>query len=133
MARTNGMVLYYNGGSEEEAAKAKLVFVRLGLRIKMIPQELLGQAVGSFAGIKTQSPVGEGTGLIPDSIMVFSGVGGRALDQVLAALVKAGVSQQVYKAVLTPGNAAWSFCQLYDELVKERQAVESGGSGNSPS
>ena len=34
--------------------------------------------------------------------------------------------RQVYKAVVTPGNAAWSFYQLYDELRQERTAVESG-------
>ena len=42
------------------------------------------------------------------------------------ALLKAGVPRSVEKAVVTPGNAAWSFYQLYDELRRERTAVESG-------
>ena len=128
MPKTQGLVLYYNASTPQEAAKARLVFIRMGLRIKLISTEELGQAVGSFAGLEVPSPPAADLVSIEESILVFSGLPGRALDQTLAALRKAGIPRSVYKAVLTPGNASWSFYQLYQELCKERQAIEDGNS-----
>lgn len=128
MPAPRGLVLYYCAGSQAEASRAKLVFIRFGLRIKVITPDLLSRAVGSFAGLDVPAPEDAGGGSIPDSIMVFAGLRGPVLDQVLSALLKAGVPRSVYKAVVTPGNAGWSFYQLYEELVRERRAVDSGDS-----
>ncbi len=123
MPALRGMVLYYNAGTPQEGSRAKAVFAAHGLRIKNIAPEELGRSVGSFTGLL---PAGEGRNEtpIPESIMVFSGVRGRDLDRVLSALLKAGVPRAVYKAVVTPGNAAWNFYQLYEELKQEREAIE---------
>ena len=48
MPAPHGLVLYYNAADSQEAAKARLVFIRMGLRVKPIAPEQLGQAVGSF-------------------------------------------------------------------------------------
>ena len=99
----------------------------MGLLVKPITPEQLGQAVGSFAGLDVPAPAAPAApDPIPESMMIFSGLRGSELDRTLSALLKAGVPRSVYKAVVTPGNAAWSFYQLYDELRRERTAVESG-------
>ncbi|MBS6216564.1 MAG: DUF3783 domain-containing protein [Clostridiales bacterium] len=128
MSKPQGLVLYYNASAPQEAARARLVFIRMGLRVKQITEEDLGQAVGSFAGLEVPPPPAAAPVSIEESILVFSGLPGRALDQTLAALRKAGIPRSVYKAVLTPGNAAWSFYQLYQELCNERQAIEQSNS-----
>lgn len=127
MPAPHGLVLYYNAADSQEAAKARLVFIRMGLLVKPITPEQLGQAVGSFAGLDVPAPAAPAApDPIPESMMIFSGLRGSELDRTLSALLKAGVPRSVYKAVVTPGNAAWSFYQLYDELRRERTAVESG-------
>lgn len=123
-----GLVLYYHAGPETEAAQAKLVFIRFGLRLKCITPDQLGQAVGSFAGLNVPAPESRPARPIPDSLLIFADLPGKTLDQVLAALRKAGVSRSVFKAVITPQNAAWSFYQLYEELKEERQAIEQDNS-----
>lgn len=46
----------------------------------------------------------------------------RRVDQVLAALRKAGVGRINYKAVITPENQYWDCRKLYEELKKEHEA-----------
>ena len=125
MPTLNGLVLYYNASTPQEAAKAKLVFIRMGLRIRIVAPDQLGQAVGSFAGLAVEPSAPQADRPpIPDSIMVFSGLRGHTLDRVLQALLQVGVPRSVFKAVVTPGNAGWDFYQLYEELKKERAALE---------
>ena len=95
MPKSQGLVLYYNASTPQEAAKARLVFIRMGLRIKLISMEELGQAVGSFAGLEVPPPPTADPVSIEESILVFSGLPGRALDQTLAALRKAGIPRSV--------------------------------------
>lgn len=125
MSAPRGMVLYYNAGSPQEGGKAKAVFATHGLRIRTIAPEELGCPVGAFTGLlpKPETLPAERVPL-SESIMVFSGLGGPALDRVLSALLRAGVPRSVYKAIVTPGNAAWDFYQLCEELKAERAAVE---------
>lgn len=125
MPASRGMVLYYNASSPQEGAKAKAVFATHGLRIRAISPEELGCPVGSFTGLlpKPETLPAERPPL-SESIMVFSGLGGPGLDKVLFALLRAGVPRSVYKAIVTPGNAAWDFYQLCEELKAERTAVE---------
>ncbi|HIY21137.1 MAG TPA: DUF3783 domain-containing protein [Candidatus Flavonifractor merdigallinarum] len=129
MPVSRGMVLYYNAASPKEGGKAKAVFATHGLRIRAISPEELGCPVGSFTGLlpKPEALLNERAPLT-ESIMVFSGLGGPALDRVLSALLRAGVPRSVYKAIVTPGNATWDFYQLCEELKAERAAVE-GPSG----
>ena len=43
MPKSQGLVLYYNASTPQEAAKARLVFIRMGLRIKLISMEELDE------------------------------------------------------------------------------------------
>lgn len=125
MPAIRGTVLYYSAGSPQETRKAKAVFATHGLRIRAIALEELGRPLGSFTGVLPQpeeTPAPRDP--LPESLMVFSGIGGPALDQVLTALLRSGVPRRVYKAILTPDNVSWDFYQLFEELKAERAAVE---------
>ena len=119
-------VLYYYPEATEEVRLAKTVCAILGVRIRKIEKEQLGEKVGGLAGImeKTEEVEKEAPLVdIGDSIMVFCGFSEKRLDMLLMRLSKAGVSRKGYKAILTPSNAAWSFQALYEELKKEREAI----------
>ena len=67
-------------------------FIRMGLLVKPITPEQLGQAVGSFAGLDVPAPAAPAApDPIPESMMIFSGLRGSELDRTLSALLKAGV------------------------------------------
>ena len=48
------------------------------------------------------------------------------LDALLPELNRAGAGPDCLKAVLTSHNHAWSAVRLYEELWRERQAMERG-------
>ena len=79
MPAPRGLVLYYCAGPQAEASRAKLVFIRFGLRIKVITPDLLSRAVGSFAGLDVPAPEDAGGGSIPDGVhalyFAFAGEG----------------------------------------------------------
>ena len=126
MSVSRELVLIYD--PEGAAAPARGVFLRHKIRMRPIAPEQAGQLVGFLAGRKGwEEQPGGGEAPAPQcSVLLFSGVMGPRLDQVLAALRKAGVPPQVYKAVVTADNAGWPFGQLCAELARERQAVEEG-------
>lgn len=118
-------VLYYYPEQTEEVSKAKMVFALMGIRIKNISAGQFTQSVGFLAGQGGEKkPEPEESPFVKDSIMVFCGFSEGRLDALLLHLKKAGVSSAGYKAMLTPTNADWSFGELYEELQKERKAIE---------
>ena len=65
-------------------------------------------------------------------LAVLAGLGGRMVvlcgleDQVdclLPALSQAGIGRDCLKAVLTPHNRTWTAVKLYQELLREHQAM----------
>ena len=46
------------------------------------------------------------------------------LNALLPALVGAGAGPECLKAVMTPHNRGWNVLRLYQELLRERQAME---------
>ena len=121
-------VLYYSPHPTEDVKMAKAVFAIMDIRIKNIGMDQFHQTVGSLAGVKGQAEEGMKTGTVyqepvQDSIMVFCGFSEERLDYLLMHLSRAGVSREIYKAMLTPSNSSWSFGELYEELKKERSAI----------
>lgn len=150
MKKMQEMVLYYRapgsvGNAEEteevnmQAEKTnrmlKSVLVRLGVRIKNIGPDQVMEKVGYLAGLpgyKAEQEVlsgelNEELPYIGQDVLVMKNFTSGRIDVLLAALRKAGVPKIALKAVITPQNADWSFYQLYQELVKEHQAMGSSG------
>ncbi len=96
----------------------------LKFRVKVISPEEYCQPVGYLAGAPDIAPVQStgDTGEFSGEMMVMAWLSSRRVDQVLAALRKAGVGRINYKAVITPENQYWDCRKLYEELKKEHEA-----------
>ena len=79
----------------------------------------------------------------PGTVLPFNGgpLGGRMVvlcgleDQVdclLPALSQAGIGRDCLKAVLTPHNRTWTAVKLYQELLREHQAMNGRGEDADP-
>lgn len=115
-----GTVLMYNC-SGEEFSKLKQIFAMLRLRMRPvepdryhIPLEELSQGKGGSAD--PASPLSE-------PMLVFCGLGQALLDQVLEIIRISKLPPIPLKAVLTETNRSWTTTQLYEELLKEREAI----------
>ena len=124
MPVSKAIVLYYSTGDQAQAAKARGVFMRYVVRIRPVTAEQLNEAVGSFAGLDVPKPEQAEHAPVEESMMIFINMSTPQLYTVLTALDHAGVPRAVIKSILTADNARWSFYHLYDELKKERAAME---------
>lgn len=95
-----------------------------GLRLRVVEASDLGRAVGALA--QGSAPAGEvsAPAPIPEPMLIFCSLSNAQLDRLLSALRRAEAPRSLLKAVLTPTNAGWSLSSLYQELCRERQAME---------
>lgn len=150
MARIRETALYYEpaaeqpGRSSEETTRilgVKNTLVRMGISIRNVPAAAVGQSVGSLlgrknfpaceteitahenaAGINTSTTSVTASLPINEPVLLLDGLTGKRLNILLRELRKSGVSLPC-KAVVTDSNIHWSFVQLYQELVAEREAM----------
>ncbi|HCD43583.1 MAG TPA: DUF3783 domain-containing protein [Lachnoclostridium sp.] len=124
------MVLYYQpekdrqSGNDTKAAKLKAVLVRMGIRIKNISPDQVGQTIGYLAGFdgfeeteQMESPD------VEEEILVMKNFSNRRIDELLSNLRRAGVPKIDLKAVITDTNCKWKFYDLYLELKEEHDAM----------
>ena len=62
-------------------------------------------------------------GILGNKLMVFCDLD-EALNDLMAALREAGVTPEVYKAVLTDHNQGWDVLTLMGELKRERESFQ---------
>ncbi len=130
MAARKEMVLYYQpekdrqSGNDTKAAKLKAVLVRMGIRIKNISPDQVGQTIGYLAGFdgfeeteQMESPD------VEEEIRVMKNFSNRRIDELLSDLRRAGVPKIDLKAVITDTNCKWKFYDLYLELKEEHDAM----------
>ncbi|WP_367566364.1 DUF3783 domain-containing protein [Lacrimispora sp.] len=130
MAAGKEMVLYYQPESDRQkgngtkAAKLKSVLVRMGVRIKNISQEQMGQTVGFLAGLEGfEEKEAEACPPVEEELLVMRNFSNSRLDELLMNLRRAGVEKIALKAVLTDTNCKWKLYDLYQELVKEHEVM----------
>jgi len=125
MAGMKETVLYYNPEKTDKIRQLKGVLVRMGIRIRNIGPEQVGQRVGFLAGLKgfQEEASGEELPVIPEEMMVLQGFTGRRLDELLAQLRRAKVPPIALKAVLTESNCGWTFYELYREIRAEHEKM----------
>ena len=102
-----------------------MICMSLRIRVRLIKKEEYFQPVGVLAGMKEASEtdgIYEGEELA-DEMMVFAGVTGSHLDQILFMMRKKGMKGIDYKAVLTDTNSQWTVSELFKELEKEHAAM----------
>lgn len=129
MAVARETVLYYSPERADKTRILKSVLVRMGIRIKNIGPDRVGQKVGYLAGLDGFAEQSEEQGgmlpVIPEEMMVLHGFSSSRLDELLVQLRRAKASVAL-KAVLTESNCAWSFYQLYEEIRAEHEMMTAG-------
>lgn len=132
------LVLYYTPSKSPQTAKLKGVLVRMGIRIRNVTPDQLDQKIGHLAGVPgyetsaepnvpgheaSAEPNVPGRPDIPDQeVLVLHLFTGSRLDELLRNLKAAGV-RIALKAVVTESNCDWTFCELYEELLKEHASM----------
>ncbi len=125
-------VLYYAPAQAPQTAKLKGILVRMGIRIRTVAPEQTGERIGALAGMdgyETGKGADESAGAleaekISDEVLVMCLSSERRLEELLAALRKGGIRIPL-KAVVTKSNCDWTFCELYEELKREHEAMAS--------
>ena len=125
MSLMTEMVLFYTPENTERTRKLKGIFVRLGVRIRNISPEQMGETVGFLAGLEGYDPAEEREEFPApaEEMLVMKNFTSRKIDELILAIRKAGLKKIELKAVVTPTNAGWTFYKLYEEIREERRQV----------
>ena len=116
-------VLYYDPRGGEQTAVLKSILVQMGVRIKNIAPEAVGQTIGCLLGRKgfdaRENPEAPA---LEQPMLVLDGFTDKRLEILLREMKKHSVSVP-YKAIVTETNIGWIFHQLYEELAREHEAM----------
>ena len=120
MKSKSGTILMYNC-SGPEYSKLRQIFAMLKLRMRPVSPDryhltLLELAEGKGEAAEAAEP-------IPETMLVFCGMNGAFLNQVLEVIRVSKIPPIAIKAVLTDDNQSWTSVQLYEELCKEREEL----------
>mgnify|MGYP002518608707 CR=1 FL=1 len=118
-------VLLFNIKDKKRVRDLQMICMSLRIRVRTVKKEEYLQPVGVLAGMKEmekKEEIYDGEELA-DEMMVFAGVTGSHLDQILFMMRKKGMKRMDYKAVLTDTNSKWNVPELYQELEREHAAM----------
>ena len=116
-----GTVLIYNC-SGPQFSKMRQIFAMLRLLMRQVTPEKYELTLTELAN-GTGEPLPEGGEPIAENMLVFCGVNGALLNQVLEILRLSKLPPIHLKAVMTADNKDWTSKQLYEELCKERDSL----------
>ena len=116
-----GTVLIYNC-SGPQFSKMRQIFAMLRLLMRQVTPDKYDLTLEQVA-VGSGDPLPEGGEPIAENMLVFYGVNGALLNQVLEILRLSKLPPIPLKAVVTTENKDWNSKQLYEELCKERDAL----------
>lgn len=117
-------IILVNNIKENKIAGFENLCKSQNIKIKKVPYSFLGQPIGFLAqipGMKKTGAVYKGSA-IEDEVIVFSDFDDKDLDEFLEGYKNTGLEPIDLKAVVTPTNMNWTFVELCNELVQERNA-----------
>lgn len=96
------------------------------IECKKIPKKRFLQTIGNHIGIPGHEGTGEqyGEGDLAEPVMLLAGMSASELDSILDAFKNLGVPSVGFKAVVTSHNINWTILDLYEELAREREAMQ---------
>ena len=107
--------------SGPEFSKLRQIFAMLRMRMRVVSPNQYGASLLDLANGKGEA--GEEAEALPEAMPVFCGLNNALLHQVLEVIRVAQLPPIPLKAVLTTTNQSWNTHQLYEELLKEREAI----------
>ena len=123
----SGTILMYEC-SGPEYSKLRQIFAMLRLRMRPVTPDKYHLTDGKGEPLEDASDVKP----VPERMLVFCGLNQVLLAQVLEVIRLAKLPPIPMKAVLTMNNLQWNTMQLYEELCREREAMEAQKNGQAP-
>jgi len=121
MAGKSGIVLMYNC-SDAKYFKLKQIFAMLKLRMRVVGPDKYHLTLAELVEGKGE-PAEQHGEAFAETALVFCGMGGPFLNQVLE-IIRVGKMPPIdFKAVLTEENQNWDSHKLMDELRQEKAAL----------
>lgn len=120
------VLCYWPDPADPVLSAARRAMLPLKLRVRPVPLQQTGQSVGFLLGRKGFEPVAGDAPAVTDPILILDGFSDPRLDALLRALARAKVPRSVFKAAVTGHNVNWTLARLWEELKKEREALERG-------
>lgn len=123
------LVLYYgteDPGMKKHEMMMKSVLVRMGVKIRNVRPDQVGETIGYLAGMpgfEEQEKGEEALPVISEQMLVMKDFTGSRIDTLLYQLRRAGVPKIALKAIVTEHNCGWSFYKLYEELKEEHRMM----------
>ena len=114
-----GTVLMYNC-SGPEFSKLKQIFAMLRLLMRPVTPDKYHLTLKELE--LGQGEAGEACEAFPEPMLVFCGTNGALVQQVLE-IIRLSKMPPMIKAMMTNDNQDWDSKKLYEELVKERDAL----------
>ena len=122
MAKSRELVLFYDPEGGERANTFKTVLVCMGVRVKRVSGNDFAQTVGHLLGRAGFEQTQDTADAPAEPMLVMDGFTSKRLDILLREMRTHGVSVP-YKAMVTEHNLPWTLRALYDELVREHEAM----------
>lgn len=121
------LLCYFPDRLDPMLSAVRRAVLPMKLRLRTAGPEQTGQTLGFLLGRKgyAEQP-GEAPGL-SEPILILDSFTGPRMDALLRSLAKAKVPRSVFKAVVTATNVDWTLYELWQELQKERAALEQDG------
>ena len=126
----SGTILMYNC-SGPEFSKLRQIFAMLRMRMHPVTPDRYHVSLIDLANGKGE-PAETAPAPMEEAMLVFCGVRQPLLNQVLEVIRLAKLPPIPMKAVLTMNNLQWNTMQLYEELCREREAVQAQQNGQAP-
>ncbi len=120
MKNNAGTILMYNC-SGPEFSKLRQIFAMLRLRMRVVEPDRYHVPLAELE--KGMGEPGEAQEPLPESMLVFCGLGDLLLNRVLEVIRVAQLPPVGMKAVLTANNREWNTRELYEELLREREEI----------
>lgn len=119
-------ILLYNFQDKSRKDRLKRMLLVQRLAVKEVAKEDYLNPIGFHAGaegIEASKQKYEGDEL-DGEMMIFVGLTGTQVDNVLMGFRRNKLARVNYKAVLTPTNKLWNAIELCEELKREHEAFQ---------
>lgn len=120
----SGKVLLFGFDSLLHILALEAAVKPFGVELVPVGRTDYGKSLGALAGQDGAEGPGQpyAGGALGGRMLVLCGLED-CLEDLLAALGKAGAGPECLKAILTPSNRSWNALRLYEELRREHETM----------
>lgn len=121
------LLCYFPDPADPTLSAVRRAVLPMKLRLRTAGLSQTGQTLGFLLGRKGFEAREGDAPELPEPILILDSFTGPRMDALLRALGRAKVPRSTLKAVVTATNVDWTLSMLWQELQKEREALERDG------